>query len=113
MRCARNLLRAAVTPLKPAVQTGPIGTPFAVFFLAAIFHTSRPSTFAKRSFAMIATISRQQLQRKLEHGGNLILVEALPTSDFEEGHLPNAVNLPPDRVRELAADVIPNKDAEI
>ena len=62
---------------------------------------------------MIATMSREQLQRKLEHGGNLVLVEALPASDFEDGHLPGAVNLPPDRVRELAADVLPNKDAEI
>lgn len=62
---------------------------------------------------MIATISREQLQRKLAHGGNVVLVEALPTSEFEDGHLPGAVNLPPDRVRDLAADVIRAKDAEI
>ena len=59
---------------------------------------------------MVATISREQLQRKLEHGGNVILIETLPESEFHEAHLPGAVNLPPDHKHALS---LPDKDAEI
>lgn len=62
---------------------------------------------------MVATITRDQLQRKLEHGGNVTLVETLPESHYHEAHLPGAINLPPDRVREMAPQLLPDKDAEI
>ena len=41
------------------------------------------------------------------------LVEVLPAEEYEEEHLPGAINLPPDRVRELASRVLPDKGAEI
>ena len=59
---------------------------------------------------MVPTITREQLQRRLEHGGNVVLIEALPESDYQEGHLPGAINLPADHVREFT---LPDKDAEI
>ena len=62
---------------------------------------------------MIPTITREHLQRKLEHGGNVILVEALPESDYHDGHLPGAINLPNYHVQELASQLLPDKQAEI
>src|SRR5688572_18280319 len=62
---------------------------------------------------MVPTITREQLQRKLEHGGNVVLVEALPESDYHEAHLPGAINLPNYHVHDVARQLAPDKTAEI
>ena len=62
---------------------------------------------------MIATISREDLKAKLDRGDNFILVETLSEEQYQHAHLPGAVNLPPDRVRELAGEVIPDKDVDV
>jgi len=66
-----------------------------------------------KEIAMIPTITREQLQRKLEHGGNVTLVETGPESDYHDSHVPSAIHLPPDQVRELATQLLPDKEAEI
>jgi rhodanese-related sulfurtransferase len=43
----------------------------------------------------VITITREELAEKIEHGG-AVVVEALPRSYWEDGHLPGAVNLPHD-----------------
>ena len=62
---------------------------------------------------MVATTSRDELKRKLDSGEQFLLFETLPPHYFEQVHLPNAINLPPDRIRELAPKLAPNKSAEI
>lgn len=62
---------------------------------------------------MTATISREDLQAKIARGDDFKLVETLPTPGYEHAHLPGAVNLPPDRLRELAPSLLPDKHAEI
>jgi rhodanese-related sulfurtransferase len=62
---------------------------------------------------MVAIINRQQLKRKIERGDQFRLVETLPEVAYEQAHLPGAIDLPPDRVRELAPQLLPDKDAEI
>jgi len=62
---------------------------------------------------MMPTISRQELKRKMDAHENVILVEALPLHTYEQGHIPGAVNLPLENVRELAAHRIPDKNAEV
>ena len=62
---------------------------------------------------MVATISRDELKEKIERGDKFRLVETLPQVAYEHAHLPGAVNLPPDRVRELAPQLLPDKSAEI
>lgn len=61
----------------------------------------------------LRTISREELKRKIDAKEYFFLVETLPTSYYHEGHLPGAVNLPPDKVRELALSVLPDKNAEV
>ncbi len=62
---------------------------------------------------MTATISREELKAKIDRGDNFTLVEALPEAKYQSGHLPGAINVPYDRVRELAPTRLPDKVAEI
>lgn len=62
---------------------------------------------------MITKISRDELRAKLERGAPLVIVEALPPAYYEDAHLPRALNLPHDRVDELAPALLPDKQAEI
>ena len=62
---------------------------------------------------MVATIKREKLKAKLDRGDDFVLVETLPEEQYRHAHLPGAVNLPPDRVRELAPKILPSKDADV
>ena len=62
---------------------------------------------------MVETISREELKLKLDRGDPFQLVETLPETAFHHAHLPGAINLPPDQVRELAATVLPDKNADV
>jgi rhodanese-related sulfurtransferase len=62
---------------------------------------------------MLDTISREELKAKIDSGEAFTLVETLQEVAYQHEHLPGAINLPPDRVRELAANLLPDKAAEI
>jgi len=62
---------------------------------------------------MPGTISRDELKDKLDRSDRFQLVETLPKIAFEHGHLPGAINLPPDQITELAPKLLPAKDADI
>jgi rhodanese-related sulfurtransferase len=59
----------------------------------------------------IKTIERDALERKIESKERFFLVETLSEEKYRQGHLPGALNLPPDRVKEMAPFVLPDKDA--
>ena len=59
------------------------------------------------------TISREELKGKIDRGEAFTLVETLQEVAYRHEHLPGAINLPPDRVRELAPSLLPDKSAEI
>ena len=62
---------------------------------------------------MIKTISREELKQKMDKGDNFTLVETLSETTFHHAHLPGALNLPPDRVGELAPELLPDRNADI
>ena len=62
---------------------------------------------------MIAVISRDALKHKMDRGEPFTLVETLPKTAFEHAHLPGAINIPPDQVKELAPTLLPNREDEI
>lgn len=62
---------------------------------------------------MTQTISRATIESLLESNEPITLVEALPAKYFDEGHLPGAINIPHDQVRELAPSLLPDKEALI
>ncbi len=62
---------------------------------------------------MNETITLSELKSKMDGGENFSLVETLPVEYFRHTHLPGAINLPPGKVPELAATLLPDKNAEI
>ena len=58
------------------------------------------------------SISREDLKRAVEAGG-VVLVDALSAEEFNKSHLPGAINIPADRVAELAPKSLPDKSAFI
>jgi rhodanese-related sulfurtransferase len=59
------------------------------------------------------TISREELKGKMDRGESFTLVETLALVAYQHAHLPGAINLPPDRVKDLAPSLLPDKGAEI
>jgi rhodanese-related sulfurtransferase len=62
---------------------------------------------------MEATISTEQLKAKLDRKDAIKLVETLAPERYREAHIPGAMNIPPEQIKELAPSLLPNKDAEI
>jgi rhodanese-related sulfurtransferase len=62
---------------------------------------------------MTTQLTLEQLNARLGANPALVLVEALPEKYYREGHLPGARHLPHDQVDQLAAKVLPQRDAEI
>ena len=59
------------------------------------------------------TISTKDLKAKLDRRDAMTVVETLAPEHYREAHLPGALNIPPDKIKELAPQVLPNKNAEI
>jgi rhodanese-related sulfurtransferase len=62
---------------------------------------------------MDRTVSTKELQSRLDHKQGTTVVETLAPKRYLEAHIPGALNIPPERVKELAPQLLPNKDAEI
>jgi rhodanese-related sulfurtransferase len=63
---------------------------------------------------MDRTISTKDLKAKLlDQKGSLKIVETLAPERYREAHLPGALNIPPEHIKELAPRLLPNKDVEI
>ncbi len=62
---------------------------------------------------MVQTISREDLNDKIDRGDDFVLVETLAEEQYRHTHLPGALNLPPDRLGELAPELLPDKEADI
>jgi len=62
---------------------------------------------------MVRTISRDELHNRIKRGDKFQLVETLPKVAYDHAHLPSAINLPPDRIRDEAATLLPDKTADI
>jgi len=52
------------------------------------------------------TISRDELKMKIERHDEFLLVETLPEMAYHHAHLPGAINLPPERLIELAPTLL-------
>ena len=58
-------------------------------------------------------ITRDELKVKLGRGGDFKLVETLAPEQFRKGHLPGAINMPPDQISALAPKLLPDKQVEV
>jgi rhodanese-related sulfurtransferase len=62
---------------------------------------------------MTKTISRNELSEKIDRGDSFVLLETLPATAYQHVHLPGAINMPPDKVKQMAAELLPDKHADI
>jgi len=62
---------------------------------------------------MDGTVSTAQLKAKIDRKDAIKLVETLAPERYREAHLPGAMNIPPEQIKELAPRLLPSKDAEI
>lgn len=58
-------------------------------------------------------LSRDELREMMDGEESFYLVEVLPEENFQEFHLPNAINIPGDELRARAPERIPDKDATV
>ena len=58
-------------------------------------------------------VSTKDLKSKLDKKQGITVVETLAPERYREAHLPGALNIPPEQIKELAPQMLPNKDAEI
>ncbi|PYX42096.1 MAG: hypothetical protein DMG81_02265 [Acidobacteria bacterium] len=63
--------------------------------------------------AMKDSISTEDLKAKLDRKDAIKLVETLAPERYREAHIPGSLNIPPERIKELAPQLLPSKDAEI
>lgn len=59
------------------------------------------------------TITRDELKKKLDGGDHFYLVETLAENAYHHAHLPKAINIPPDRLKDLAPILLPDREADI
>jgi len=59
------------------------------------------------------TVSTEDLKTKLDRKDPIKMVETLAPERYREAHIPGALNIPPEQVKEIAPQLLPNKDVEI
>ncbi len=62
--------------------------------------------------AGVPEISREQLQRRLRDR-SLTVIDVLPAASYAAGHIPGALSLPLEDIPARAAEVLPDRGAEI
>jgi rhodanese-related sulfurtransferase len=67
----------------------------------------------RRWRSVVANIGRDELRAKIDGGDPFVLLEVLAPRYYRHSHLPGALNLPPGKVTEVAADLLREKEAEI
>lgn len=58
-------------------------------------------------------ITRDELWAKIRRGDDFVLLETLTPASYAYGHLPGALNLPPDDVKHRAHELIRSRDTEV
>jgi rhodanese-related sulfurtransferase len=62
---------------------------------------------------VVKSISRGELKTKMDRGEDFVLVDTMPEMYYRHSHLPGAVNLPLNEVRDRAPELLPDRGAEI
>ncbi len=60
---------------------------------------------------MTKAITREEIKAKLDNNQPINIVETLPKMYYDAEHLPGAINIPHEQVREMATHLLPDIDA--
>ena len=120
---ASTVIRAIVTVctrwIRRIASVGAIWTTEAIHNIMALYlhlslrKTVQPTSDVFEEIRMEDTISTKDLKAKLDRKEGIKVVETLAPERYREAHIPGAMNIPPERIKELAPQLLPNKDAEI
>ncbi len=59
-------------------------------------------------------VTREYIQETIENGARVSVIEVLGSEQYDEGHLPHAINIPLDDEFETSASLaVPNKDEPV
>ena len=58
-------------------------------------------------------LSAEEAKAVMDSGESVIVLDVREQSEYDAGHIPGAVLLPSGSVQQMAADVLPDKDAKI
>jgi rhodanese-related sulfurtransferase len=84
-----------------------------VFWHRKIDWVSRRLPRIQGGSEMEGTVSTEQLRTKIDRKDAIKLVETLAPERYREAHLPGAMNIPPEQIKQLAPRLLPNKNDEI
>ncbi|MCF6337074.1 MAG: rhodanese-like domain-containing protein [Gammaproteobacteria bacterium] len=62
---------------------------------------------------MTPTITREHIKKNIDSNVIMTIIEALPKKYFESGHLPGALNIPHDEMRQKAPEMLEDTNAFI
>ncbi len=68
---------------------------------------------ATASFAMFPVIDSEQVKSYLHGGQKVVLIDARPSDEYRQAHIPGAINIPPERMKAAASRLPKNKTAPI
>jgi rhodanese-related sulfurtransferase len=68
---------------------------------------------ATSSAESVKTIDREELKKKIDRHESFVLLETLSPEHFQHVHLPGARNAPPERLKDVASALVPNKATEV
>ncbi|RMD88432.1 MAG: rhodanese-like domain-containing protein [Alphaproteobacteria bacterium] len=85
--------------------------PFLDHGVAGAHRNARPMAAGEQ--AVRGIIDTDTLHRWLSGGHALVLIDTLPASAFEKGHLPGAINIVSDDICARVRDVVPDLEARI
>jgi rhodanese-related sulfurtransferase len=91
--------------------------PYLLLPLALVLFLMALPVLARKFRGPVRFEEPADLQRRLDTGEELTLIDLRPQRDFERGHLDGAVNLPAaqltERLRENQAEMVPLKDRHL
>ena len=81
--------------------------------LACAIKPKAAADFVKEARAKIKEITVAEAKAKIESGVPLVVLDVREPDEFEQGHLPKAVNIPRGVLEFMVSTQIPSKDAYI
>jgi rhodanese-related sulfurtransferase len=57
----------------------------------------------------LQTVSREEVHSRL-HRGDVVIIDVRPRAEFDAGHIPGAISIPPDRLDDLLDTLPPDRD---
>ena len=105
---ALTLLLSACAPAKPAVDPLPSGP--AIDPVPTLPAEQKETDMPKAEYR---SLSAKDAKARIDSGDKLIILDVREDYEFAAGHIPGAVLLPVGQIKDLAAEVLPDKNAEI